>query len=143
MSSQYKRIWGCPDSAAESLTVSLQISRNRMEMLNHNISYWETYPDKDPERNAMWLGQMRRGLSVSDSHMPRHREDVPAFCAEFPEHRGALWLMLELGRLEFMHSETHRLFTHWATGTPDTHTHRMMYGLAKGFKNRGKMGARR
>lgn len=139
MSKDPEYICFCPDRWCESLTIGLQLSRSRMEMLHNSVSYWETYPDKDPERNAMWLGQMRRGLSVSDSHMPRHRRRIPEFLADFPDHEGARWLMIELGRLEFMHSETHRLLTHWATGTPDTHAHRMAYGSAVGFKDREKM----
>lgn len=126
----------CPHYRAKSLSQSLQLSASRMEENHHNVSYWQSYRDKDPERDQQWLAMMKSQLKVSDSHMPRHREAVARFCRENPDHSSASWLMSELGRLEFMLQETHRLITHWITDTPDTHTHRMHYALSVGFKNR-------
>ena len=131
----------CPNYRAKSLTQSLQLSARRMEMAHHNASYRETYRDADPDRNQQQLDWTQRQLVVSDSLMPGHRERVTRFCRENPDHSSTGWLMSELARLEFMLQETHRIFTHWVTNTPDTHTHRMSFLHARGLAQHERLEA--
>jgi len=131
----------CPHKRSESLGRSLYTSNRRMEMAHHNVSYRETYRDADPERNQQQLKWARHQLVVSDSHMPHHRKDVALFCQENPNHLNVHSLMSELGRLEFMLQETHRLITHWITDTPDTHTHRTAFWGTSGIKQRQRLEA--